>query len=198
MKVKVATALLTTIAIFLTETGYAEKVRPFAAGAIADQQPFDGFPDLIDPDAPPFVAFLPGVSETRAVFEFRLTKLPDGKVQRAFLRLIPSAAPVKPSGSYTIPVEVRSYKANGVVTFADFHRGTFATVFDIRTAELQRAIFVDVTRIIRDALTAKDEFVGFVLRTNVKAQLELDRPADRPRWILVVEFEPDVAVKTHP
>jgi hypothetical protein len=192
MEFKIA-ATFFTIALLSADAVQAQitervEIAPTVAGPITDQEVFDGFPDFIDPDLPPFVGLTTGLAETRAVYEFHLSKIPNGKVSRAVLRLIPSGT-AKPPGSFMIPVEVRSYSANGALSLADFHRGAFVTVFDARPARANAPIFVDVTRIVRNAVVKQKQYLGFVLRTNVPSQIAFGPLPDRPPWILFVDVE---------
>jgi hypothetical protein len=181
MNTRTTVLLLSTCAALLYSTAYAQKTAPETVTLLPTDDgfvqdgftfPFDGFPDVVDSE---FVAvqlisseaggFL--VLDTRGVMEFDLSNLAGRNVRRAFLKLrFTSFCPV--DGTFVIPVEVRQYKGNGVVGLTDFHRGAFATAFNMRSFTLTNLTDrIDITKTVRNALSHQWTYLGLTMRTNV-------------------------------
>ena len=193
---------LSACASLLYLTAHAQTTAPETVtllptddGFVSDELPFDGFPDTIDSE---FVVvqlvtdeaggFL--VIDRRGVMEFDLSSLAGRSVQKAILKLSMSSAST-PDGTFVIPIEIRQYKGNGVVGLTDFHRGAFATSFDMRSFTLTNlTVRVDITKAVRNALSHQWTYLGLTMRTNVdKAGISLGSLEHPPSPSLVITLD---------
>lgn len=179
MNTRITAALLSTLATFLCSTAHAQTTAPETVtilptddGFVSDEFPFDGFSDTIDSEfvVVQLVTDEPegfSVIDRRGVMEFDLSSLAGRNVRQAFLKLRWTAlCPL--DGTFVVPIEVRQYKGNGVLGLADFHRGAFATAFDLRSFTLTNlTVRVDITKAVRNAVSQQWTYLGLTMRTNV-------------------------------
>lgn len=201
MNIRKKALLISACASLLYSTAHAQTapetvtLLPTDDGFVSDELPFDGFPDTIDSE---FVVvqlvtdeaggFL--VIDRRGVMEFDLSSLAGRSVRQAFLRLRTSTF-TTPDGTFVVPIEIRQYKGNGVVGLTDFHRGAFATSFDMRSFTLSNlTVRVDITKAVRNALSHQWTYLGLTMRTNVdKAGASLGSLEHPPSPSLVITLD---------
>jgi hypothetical protein len=122
--------------------------------------------------------------------EFDLSSLAGRSVRQAILKLRTSSFSV-PDGTSAAPIEVRQYKGNGVVGLRDFHRGAFATAFDMRSFTLSNlTVRVDITKAVRNALSHQWTYLGLTMRTNThQAGISLGSLENPPSPSLVITLD---------
>jgi hypothetical protein len=204
MKTRITAALLSSLATFLYSTAHAQTASetvtllPTDDGMVQDGQlsPFDDFPDVVDSEfvvvqlvsAEEAAGFL--LVDNRGVMEFDLSSLAGRNVRQAVLklRLLSGGAP---DGTTSAPIEVRQYKGNGVVGLTDFHRGAFATAFDMRLFTLSNlTVRVDITKAVRNALLHQWTYLGLTMRTKShQAGVSLGSLEHPPSSSLVITFD---------
>lgn len=185
MKFRIQAALLAIVAIPMSGIGLTQEVEririlPSVFDGVIDQKSdlsdFDGLPDTFtEPGFVPTILLSPGFADSRLVLEFNLTTLPMQHIRRATLTLVPDGIARSPTQN-VVPIEVRSYFGNGVLSLGDFHRGTFVSVVDNASTVFDVPVAVDVTRSVRNAVSQQQQYVGFVFRTNSLTQLAVARP----------------------
>ena len=185
MKINIQAAMTTILAIVMSDVGLTQEVErinilPTVFDGVIDQQgdasDFDGLPDTFtEPGFDPTIFLAPGFFDSRLVLEFDVTTFPNRHIRRAAIRLVPIGVAL-PSGHNIVPIEVRSYLADGVRNLGDFHRGTFVTVVNNALSVFDTPIAVEVTSSVRNAISQQKQYVGFVFRTNSETQLAVARP----------------------
>jgi hypothetical protein len=161
---------------------------PVADGSIFDENPFDGFPDDVQRNQANVVFLDQGRSDVRAVIEFDLIGLEGLIVSSATLELSVRGKTVF-ADLPIMPVEVRTFSADGVLRKSDFHRGQFIGVIDAYPATFDIPIPIDVTRDVQRAISAGKTFLGFSLRTTSGAQIDFGSLEWGPPPALVVTFD---------
>jgi hypothetical protein len=178
MDLRIITVLLASIATLSYPSDRAQATEPEIVrlvpaddGTVLDEFPFDGIGNVLDSE---FVVInmrtveplSEALTDRRGVMEFDLRSIAGRTVRRAVLRLRPTVIGV-PLGSFVVPIEVRRYQGNGILDLADFHRGTFVSVFDMRSISIDRPTNLVLTNSVRHALSQQWAYLGLTLRTNV-------------------------------
>jgi hypothetical protein len=200
MNTRIVTLLMSSIATLLCAPANAQTTDPQIVnlipvddGTVVDQFPFDGIANSLEGDfvvveLTDFEPTSETLGERRGVVEFDISGFVGRHVQRATLRLTNSFMH-RPDGTFVIPIEVRRYRGNGLVGLNDFHRGTFATTFDMRSLQLGIPTGLNVTHAVRRAVAEQWTYLGFVLRTNIPSGVSFRSLEFTPAPVLVLRLE---------
>jgi len=164
------------------------RLVPVADGSIFDENPYDGFPDDVQRTKANVVFLDQGRSDVRAVIEFDLIGLEGLIISNATLELSVRGKTVL-ADLTNMPVEVRTFSADGILRKSDFHRGQFVGVIDVYPATFDIPIPIDVTQEVQRAISTGKAFLGFSLRTTSGAQIDFGSLEWGPPPALVVTFD---------
>ena len=175
-------------AVEVQSSSVTTRLIPVADGTIIDENPYDGFPDEVQRNQANVVFLDQGRSDVRSVIEFDLIGLEGVIVSSATLEVSVRGKTVH-ADLPIMPVEVRTFSADGILRKSDFHRGQFIGVIDVNSATFDIPIPIDVTRDVQRAISTGKTFLGFSLRTTSGAQIDFGSLEWGPPPALVVTFD---------